>query len=269
MKLQRIRVAGWRCFPDGIELNNLGDGLNVVHGPNGAGKTSLFKALVRVFCDRYSVKAEAIRNLQPWGTDLPPEATLEFEHGGERWRIEKRFLHGAASKLAKFDGAKFVPVANDAHADERLHEMLHVESPKTGAVKKEHWGLAQMLWAEQGELHVPALSAPARQVLQQSLGAQVSGAEATAVEKAAADDFARFYTGQGKLKTGAGAPPISGLREQLTQAQTRLVDLQRKLRAYDEAVHRIEELRLLAEQAEREQTQVIAQEEKTRAAASV
>ena len=72
MILRSIAVEGWRCFANRVEVQPLGDGLNVVHGPNGVGKSTLLWALVRGLFDNHTVKGEAVESLRPWGRALAP-----------------------------------------------------------------------------------------------------------------------------------------------------------------------------------------------------
>src|SRR5205823_14472893 len=100
MIIRSIEVAGWRCFLNAIKIGRFADGLNVVHGANGAGKSSLFMALGRGLFDDHASTAEPIKQLRPWGRDLAPRVTIEFEHNSSAYRLEKQFLDSKQAKLS-------------------------------------------------------------------------------------------------------------------------------------------------------------------------
>lgn len=267
MIVRSIRVEGWRCFADAVEVGPFGDGLNVVHGPNGIGKSTLFLALVRGVFDGHKVAGEAMKSLRPWGRDLGPAVSIELCCGDTSYRLRKQFLTSPKSELYRLEQGKYVRLAEGVAADERARELMSGESPGRGASDRRHWGLAQVLWAPQGELTLGQLSSAARQTIQQSLGAQVAGEETTAAEQKIAEHFARYFTPTGKLRTGADAPPLSGYSEQLSQAKERHDRLKAKLAAFDDAVHSIESFRLLTEQARRKLVELEAQQQKAQARA--
>jgi len=251
MIVRSIRVEGWRCFADPVEVGPFGEGLNVVHGPNGIGKSTLFLALVRGVFDGHKVAGEAMKALRPWGRDLGPSVTLELRCGDVDYRLRKQFLVSPKSEIYRLEDGRYVRLAEGVAADERARELLCGESPGRGASDRRHWGLAQVLWAPQGEMKLEQLSATARQTIQQSLGAQVAGEETTAAEQKIAESFARYFTPTGKLRTGADAPPLATLGDQLAKLRERRDKLKTRLAAFDDAVHSIESLRLLTEQARR------------------
>ncbi len=55
MILRSIRVSGWRCFADAIEVGPFQEGLNVIHAPNATGKSTLFEAMRRGLLDGHRV----------------------------------------------------------------------------------------------------------------------------------------------------------------------------------------------------------------------
>ncbi len=265
MKLCKLSVSGWRCFSTPVELADFSHGLNIVHGPNGIGKSSLFKTLVHVFGDRFKSKADPLKSLQSWGTDLSPRALIEFEHGDERWRIEKQFLTGALARLAKWNGKAWSPIAENESADDRIREMLHMEMPGRSGITPNQWGLAQMLWAEQGAMQLGALSDPARTLIQQSLGAQLVGTEGTEVESRVEAAFDQFFTGTGKDKTGS---PLRSFRDELKRAEETVAELRQKLQSFDDASRIIEDLRVRAAEAQSEEQQLAVAEATAQAQAT-
>jgi DNA repair exonuclease SbcCD ATPase subunit len=68
------------------------EGLNVIHAPNATGKSTLFEAMRRGFLDGHRVGGKEVEVIRPWGRELAPTVTVEFSHGGQEYRITKRFL---------------------------------------------------------------------------------------------------------------------------------------------------------------------------------
>jgi DNA repair exonuclease SbcCD ATPase subunit len=118
---------------------------------NEVGKSTVVKALVRTLFDRHTCRSEEIALLRPIGTNLSPSVRVEFQVGGEHYRVEKTFLDAPRSQLSKFDGGTWQPVAEGDAADSRLAALLRSGQPGRGATKPEHWGLFQYLWARQGD----------------------------------------------------------------------------------------------------------------------
>jgi len=263
MIVRTIRVEGWRCFADPVEVGPFGDGLNVVHGPNGIGKSTLFLALVRGVFDGHKVAGESMKSLRPWGRDLGPAVTIELSCGGVNYRLRKQFLVSAKSEIFRLEDGRYVRLAEGVAADDRARELLRGESPGRGASTCRHWGLAQVLWAPQGEMKLDQLSSIAKQTIQQSLGSQVAGEETTAAEHKIAECYSRYFTPTGKLRTGADAPPLSTLGDQLAQLRDRRDRLKTRLAAFDDAVHGIESFRLLTEQARRKLVELETQLQRT------
>ena len=244
MILRSIRIAGWRCFIDPTEVGPFEDGLNVIYAPNATGKSTLFEALRRGMLDGHRVSGREVEAIRPWGRSLAPTVTVEFAHNGTDYRITKRFLDGANSKLERKENGRFVDLAVNDKADETVREIITRDVPGRGLAQPKNWGLAQVLWAPQGNLAIGELSGDVLVDIRNSLGAQVSGPEASPIEKRIQDSWSEFFTTGGKLKTGKGAPAIVSLREKLPKAESELATARLQQQAFDETAQRVEELRL-------------------------
>lgn len=249
MILRSIRVEGWRCFAEPIPVGPLSDGLNVIYGPNGIGKSTLMMALVRGLLDNHNVGGEVIRGLRPWGRQLNPKVTIEFEQDGVTYRLVKQFLGSATADLSRQEEGRFVPLAEGRAADEQTRQILLGETPGRGVTDQRHWGVAQILWAAQGKLRIDQLSSRVRTTVQHALGAQISGPGAESLEKQIADAYHQFFTRGGKLRSGASAPPVVGLEAQRDAAQRERRDLLARLDEFHETSRRIEDLHHKTEQA--------------------
>lgn len=144
MKLQHLRVEQFRQFRHAVELGNLQPGINLIHGPNESGKSTLVRAIRAAFFERY--RSKSAEDLAPWGdSSAAPTVQLVFEHRGQNWQLDKRFLKRHRCDLL-IDGEGF----SGEEAEEKLAELLGYQFPKKGASKEEHWGIPGLLWVEQG-----------------------------------------------------------------------------------------------------------------------
>lgn len=250
MILRRIAVEGWQRFANRVELGPLGEGLNIVHGPNGTGKSTLFLALRRGLCDSHKTRGDAMKTLCTWGRELPPQVTIDFEHDGTEYRICKQFLQGARSELYRLEGGHFVRFQEGPAADDFARGLLKAQAPARGPSDgREHWGLAQMLWATQGDLALEKLAEPARVSLQESLGRQMTSHEALGLERRLADAYGRAFTAGGKLKTGKDGPRLRHDQQQLDEWMRRRDEYRQKLERYEHAAQRIQMLLAQSQQS--------------------
>jgi DNA repair exonuclease SbcCD ATPase subunit len=248
MILRSIRVAGWRCFLSALEVGPFGDGLNVVYGPNGVGKSSLFMALGRGLFDDHGSASEGIRQLRPWGRDLAPQVTIEFEHGGAAYRVTKRFLDGKRAELLRQEGGRFVPKAEGKAADNEVRSLLGAAGFGKKSPDAASWGLAQVLWAPQGELQLASLCQPMQQALQAALGSELASGHAHGIEERIAEQYEVAFTSTGKPRAGTR---IVELEQQLTAAQQTVARHRDQLSAFDDASQRILDFRGQSAQAEK------------------
>ncbi len=208
MILRRLRVEGFRAHAEPIELGPFSERLNVIHGPNKTGKSTLFLALVRCLMDRHRAGGDEFEgSVRPWGRFLTPTIVVEFGHAGSEFRIEKRFLHERSSKLFRLEDARFRPLSEGDAADAKLLEILGAVAAPKGASQPEHWGLAQVLWAQQGKLEIPAgkggLPDAIVDRIRASLGAHLAGPGADRILDKIVEAFKEVYTETGRLKKAA------------------------------------------------------------------
>ncbi|MCH6255589.1 hypothetical protein MLD52_03460 [Puniceicoccaceae bacterium K14] len=252
MILKRIAVTNWRSLLGAVELGPFSDGLNVIHAPNGTGKSSLFEAMRRGLFDVHHVKGNEIESVRPWGRDLTPSVVIEFAEGSETYRVEKTFLSGASSKLSRLEDGKFQPIADSRNADTKIREILAAEAPGRGLSKQEHWGLAQVLWAPQGELAIDKISGSANERLRAALGIQMSGESGGQIEEQIEARFLEYFTSKGGYKKGKFAAPIVNLQEREVEIRSQLLELRQKHQAFEEAAHSVDDARHRRLQARRE-----------------
>jgi len=241
--LRSIRISGWRCFSEPVEISGFTDNLNVIYAPNGTGKSTLIEALTLGMFDNHRVTGTDIKAIKPWGRMLSPSVAIEYNNKGVNYRISKTFLDGAKSLLERMDGGHYTPVAENNHADTMVRAMLTRAVPPRGLSKSEHRGLAQILWAPQGDLNLIKLSGDVIADIRAVLGIQVSSSVTNPIEQKIEALWGQYFTGTGKLKSGREAPEIIRIREKLQEASSELTRAREQQLLFDEASRRVEDLR--------------------------
>ncbi len=236
MRLRRLAVSDLRRFRETFELVDLDPGLNLVTGPNESGKSTLVRALQAAFFERHSTTS--VTDLRP--RDDPgamPEVALEFEHGGRRYRLTKRFLKKTMCHL-EIDGESLEGQA----AEERLRDLLGFSFPGKGASQPRHWGIPGLLWIIQGEgqeLEQPIRHA--REFLRESLG---EGFDELAASRG--DSLIRSIGSErSELLTKKGNPrgDLQKLEKELAAAREERDGLRERVARYCQSVDRLEQLR--------------------------
>jgi hypothetical protein len=242
-------VSGWRCFADAIAVGPFQEGLNVIYAPNATGKSTLFEAMRRGLLDGHRVAGREVEALRPWGRELAPTVTVEFSHGGQEYRITKRFLDSPSSRLERKENGRFVSLAESGKADETVRAMLSRNAPAKGLSRRENSGLAQVLWVPQGRLALEALSGDLLADVRTSLGTQVAGPDASPIERKVEEAYLQIFTPTGRHKAGKDAPAVVQLKEKLQAALTERGAAVTRQLEYEEAATRVEDLRARRTQA--------------------
>jgi len=256
MILHSIRVQGWRCFADPIEVGPFDERLNVLHAPNGTGKSKLLEALLRAFFDSHRVTGRDVEALRPWGRALSPRVTVDFALGGVDYRLEKGFLDEAATTLRRREDGRFVSLAEGDRADDLVRELLLGSAPGRGVSKQTHWGLAQVLWAPQEGLTLPGLSDNIVDGIRHSLGAQMQGPEGGCLERRIDEIYFEIYTPTGRLRGGKDAPRVVTLAERLDQLRGQMQSVGQRLEQFAETNRAVEDLAARCAQAQHDLRQL-------------
>jgi len=150
MIVEEITIRNWRSYREPHTFR-FDEGFNLLVGRNEAGKSTLFEAFTRVLFDRHTSRTEEIRQIQPLGSSLGPEATIVFRVNGDRYRVRKRFLQNPTAEFFTWRGNDWDRDHEGDAADKAVLDILRGEvSPRTSA-KPEHRGLCQALWYLQGD----------------------------------------------------------------------------------------------------------------------
>jgi DNA repair exonuclease SbcCD ATPase subunit len=203
----------------------------------------------RGLLDSHRVGGREVEAIRPWGRALAPTVTVEFGHGGQEYRITKKFLDSPSSKLERKEGSRFVSLADSGKADEMVRTMISKNAPGRGLSRPENWGLAQVLWTTQGDLALGGLSDNLVADISSSLKKQVAEPSASPIEKKVEEAYLKIFTPTGKLRAGKDASAVVQLEEKLGAARAERAAAVTKQREYEDASRRVEELRATRTQA--------------------
>ena len=243
MILRSIRTEGLGCFADSFTAGPFAPGINVVHAPNATGKSTLFRAVSLAFLEPHRGKSAEVQALRPWGRRLSPQVGVEFEHAGRIYRIRKRFLDGASAHVETREGDSWTSFAQGDHADEFLRELLQSESDKPRSAKREHWGLAQVLWTTQGDLSMPPLASSVIESIRNAVGAQLTARD-SAIDARVNEEYLKYYSPlAGKLKSGCNAAPQRRFEAERDRIEGELQTAEELLRRFEGESNSIETLR--------------------------
>jgi len=134
MKIRAIRLKEVGRFREPVALEGLTGGLDVLAGPNELGKSTILKALKSALFYPHTSKHGRLEALRPYSGGAPL-VEVDFEMGGEAWRIRKQFLSSRSAELKSLSSGS---VARGGDAEAQLAQLL--AGP----------GRFALLWAEQG-----------------------------------------------------------------------------------------------------------------------
>lgn len=104
MKLRAIRLRGAGPFQDGLALEGLTGGLDVLIAPNEAGKSTMFRAVEALFFWPHTSRDERLKRLLSadlTGKSWRAQVEADFTADGCNWRLSKQFGdRQAATQLA-------------------------------------------------------------------------------------------------------------------------------------------------------------------------
>jgi hypothetical protein len=197
MILRGIEVERWRCIRK-LRLSDLPLGIVVLHGPNRTGKSSLVRAIRACLYDfDPGSTSQELRKNHSWNSSEPPRVTVEFESGGQNYRITKVFSprSDGMARLETKAGDAWKSIENaPREASRRCRELLGADQQKSDS------GLNQLLWLEQGAIALPErdrLDATLEQRLMDVLGVLVTGRD-LAFKRALDARWGRWFTPKGR-----------------------------------------------------------------------
>jgi len=129
MKITAIRLRHVKKIGDqGLALENLCDGLNVLSEPNEFGKSTIFEAFRHGLLTKHSSKKEPVKDMMPRLGGGAPLVEIDLEYKVESYRIRKQFLSQASTTITNLSSGIVIETADDAQdwikatigADEKL-----------------------------------------------------------------------------------------------------------------------------------------------------
>lgn len=234
MKLRAIYLENVRRFVDPVEINGIGDGLNVLSLPNERGKSTVFDALHAVFFkDRKSWDKE-IRSLVPHaGGD--PSVAVEIELADGKYRIEKHWNSRRGGNARIITSGHLIKQADDAEA--WIAETL--KSPKDG-------GPAGLLWVRQGLTGLDSgdtARLARRDLLTSVVGeveAMTGGRRMDAARDRCRQELEQYLTEKGRTKSGG---PLQRREENVAALQAKYAELAKKSKQLRDELNRRGDLR--------------------------
>jgi DNA repair exonuclease SbcCD ATPase subunit len=242
MIVRRIEAEGWGCFANAIEIGPLSDGVNVLYGPNGTGKSTLLETIIRGLLDSHAVGGNEAQALRPWGRSLTPKVRIEFTHGGVEYRLRKRFLDKPSALLEVREDGGWKRFAEDEAADRHVRGLFRAEAPGSGLSSSKHWGSTQVLWSPQEPQELQPLSGDVLADIRASLGFQIAGPDALRMQRRIEAVYAELYTPTGRLRSGAGEAPVSGLRRSKADAEVVVGRARQELQKLETSRSRVAQL---------------------------
>ena len=201
MIVEEITIRNWRGYREPHTFR-FGEGFNLLVGRNEAGKSTLFEAFTRVLFDRHTSRAEEIRQIQPLGSSLGPEATVVFRTKTGRYRVCKRFIQNPISRLFTWREDRWELDHEGDAADNAVREILRGDTP-TRASKPEHRGLCQALWYLQDDTPLPeeAWTEGVKEGLSGFVALAARSPDEDRILKKIEDEYKAFYTPTGVVKS--------------------------------------------------------------------
>ncbi len=223
MIIEQITIKSWRGYREPHTFR-FQDSINLIAGRNEAGKSTLFEAFTRVLFDRHNSKTEEIRAIQPVGSSLGPEATIQFRAYGRRYRATKRFLQDPKSALYSERGGSWELDHEGDAADAQLREVLRGEATSRTAARSEHRGLAQALWYLQSDGAIPdkTWSDGVKQGLQGLVKLVARSPIESAVLERIGASYVEHWTTRGRVASNS---ELGRLQEDLPQLEVYLAQL--------------------------------------------
>ncbi|MBB3949372.1 AAA family ATPase [Aureimonas jatrophae] len=234
----RLRSLSLRNFAgsEARDLDGFQPGLNVVVGDNEAGKSTLLLALRSALFQRHRAQTEVIRLLAPYGRQVRPEVVVEFETGGESYRLRKGFLQKPEAELTWATGS----LTGEA-VEERLAEIFRFNHSGARKAKEgDYPGAFGLLWADQGRAFQGLDLGQGRDAVAASLEGEVAqvlggdrGRSLLLLAKARHD---RFFTDRGRVSVNS---PLKAVEDRLAELGRDLAERETLARSYQDKIERL------------------------------
>ncbi|MBA4789237.1 MAG: DNA-binding protein [Rhizobiales bacterium] len=221
MKITALRFHNVKRFArEGVAIEDVRDGVNVLCAANEYGKSTSFEALHALFFLPHTGTAQEVRRLQPYSGGNPLiQADITVPDG--RFRLTKQFIGGKRATVENLDTARLIAQADEA------------ERFIAGLIRGGTAGPAGLLWVRQGNTGIGDRAKKdeegERQIreslltsVQGEVEAVTGGRRMLEIIGACQDELSRLVTPTGRPKTGG--PFLAALeeRDQLAGEEKRL-----------------------------------------------
>jgi chromosome segregation ATPase len=250
MKLQTIRVEGFKRFRDPLTISDLEPGINLIAAPNGRGKSTIAEAVRVAFLERHKTQSLG-ETLAPWSQPgATPTVQIQFERQGKVHRLSKAFGNKKSCTLVIDGGSQLT----GEEAEQHLSDMLSFRFSAKGASKAEHQGVPGLLWVQQGTsgqivTQVDNAHEYISRALSDDLG-ELAASEGDRVIQRVEDELALLQT---KL-TGRPTGEFARASQTLAAKNQEYQALQERIRKYEEQVDRFAALQRTHAEGERTRT---------------
>ncbi|MEJ8838176.1 AAA family ATPase [Ramlibacter sp. AN1133] len=246
MKLQTIRVEGFKRFREAFTISDLRSGINLIAAANGKGKSTIAEAIRVAFLERHKT-ASLGDSLAPWTQPgATPTVQIQFERLGKVHRLNKAFGSKKACSLVVEGGATLT--GDDA--EQHLCEMLSFRLSKRGESSAEHHGVPGLLWVQQGTSgQIVAQVDNAHEYISRALGddlGELAASEGDKVIQRVEQDLALLQT-----RTGKPTGEFLRAKEELDRKTAALEELRERIRTYVTKVDTFSDLQARHAQGER------------------
>lgn len=145
MIIKRIEIKNFRKLTGPVVIDRLKPGINVIAGDNEEGKSTVFTALRCCFFLRHTTTGTLVENLVPYGSNVRPEVTVDFDLPAGSYSLTKTFYSKPFTARLRTPSG----VYEGASVEEHLQQLLLYPAStakKSGEQDRGFWGL---LWLEQ------------------------------------------------------------------------------------------------------------------------
>lgn len=235
MIIRSISVKNFKKLIGPVRISGLTPEVNVIAGDNEEGKSTLFSALRSAFFLKHSTTGQAVEGLLPYGAQVKPEVSVDFEMSNGLHSLTKSFCYKPFVARLKTPEGSF----EGAAVEEHLQQLLMC--PAGGAKKSDPdrgvWGL---LWLEQtAALEGLSMTDGGRQTLikavESDIGTVLGGQNGRALMAAVTKLHSDFFT-------AARSDATKDYKKAKDAVQEISVELENSRRAYREYESKVEDL---------------------------
>lgn len=233
MKIQAIRIRHVKKIgAQGLALEGLSDGLNVLSEPNEFGKSTIFEAFRHGLLTKHSSKRDEILLLKPRLGGGSPLVEIDIVLKNNTYRIRKQFLSQTATLITDMSSGTIIKSADDAQ--EWIKQAIGADEKNSGP--------AGLLWVSQGKSFLPASQTEAQQevfssVLDNEVTSVVSGQRGRQVMSKVRAQLSDLVT-----KTGRPAKTYKAAEDTLKSLESRKQELMDKMSQAEAALTRLSAL---------------------------